>query len=61
MTPPRAAGTPVVYRCATCQKRVAVIQHPTGGAQIIRACPHEGSGVTADLTATVYSESRLNG
>jgi hypothetical protein len=52
----------VDYRCSVCGKRVAVV-HEEGKADptIIRACGHEGAGVAAGLSATVYSESRMSG
>lgn len=55
MSAPKNAGAPVLYRCAACQKRVAVVD-----GQIIRACPHSEAGVTADLTATVYAQGGLS-
>ena len=50
------------YRCATCGKRVAVIREagktdPT----IIRACGHDGAGVTAGLTAVVSGKAKVSG
>lgn len=56
MTEPRASGKPVDYRCAMCGWRVAVV-----AGQILRACGHAEAGVTAGLTATVYSESKVSG
>lgn len=53
-TPPRAAGTPVVYRCAECKKLVVV-----SAGKVLRSCGHEEAGISAELTATVYSQSSL--
>ncbi len=50
------------YRCATCGKRVAVI-HEAGktAPAIVRACGHEGAGVTAGLVATVSGKAKVSG
>lgn len=50
------------YRCATCGKRVAVV-HEAGKTDpaIIRACGHEGAGVTAGLTAVVSGNAKVSG
>ncbi len=50
------------YRCASCEKRVAVI-YEAGKAQptIVRACGHEGAGVTAGLTAVVSGKATVSG
>ncbi len=52
----------VDYRCATCGKRVAVV-HEAGKTDptIIRACGHEGAGVTAGLTAVVSGNAKVSG
>lgn len=42
------------YKCAECGIAVIILD-----GEIIRPCPHKDAAVTADCSAVVYGESKL--